>query len=615
MSTSKLQSTVSHYRTQLANNETKATSVLNQAHAHTVKVMQPHLDTLYQQIGDAQASGEPVPLHWLYEQNRLQATKAMIEGNINQYGALAQTQTGQLVSTGAQLGVKSGMTLLADSRPPGVHFSFGVPSRDAIESIVGATSEGSPLAALFAGFGEEAADGAAKALITGITLGENPRMIAPLVEDALDVSRARALTIARTEMLRAYRQAAMETYRANSDVVDSWIWVADLSPRTCAACLAMNGTEHSLDEDLDGHVNCRCVKLPKTKSWDDILGPLGIDTSDIDETSLDVQSGEDWFNEQSEEVQRSILGNKKYEAYANGDFTLSDLVGHAHSEDWGHSIYEKSLSQVMEGGEEATAVRMPKRINLEPIEEPAASEAASASKIMDELSERYPNTTFDLSGVDEAMAPKIAEQIKTLYEDYPDVGESIGYIGTGEGVDYDPHWDRGYVALTVDDYEGASSIFLNPTFFGREEAMALVFDEVDPGWFAADSGVESLISHEFGHSVYYYLYEQREESFLGFIDDMGGEGSVSAMMDEFFVLNDQYGDDVSGYAKAGGYKEAWAEAFSTLYNGKPGPYAEQMKTMLDQIFGSSWQKTNSEPMTPSQRKQWQAFIAKYIAMQ
>ncbi len=108
----------------------------------------------------------------------------------------------------------------------------------------------------------------------------------------------------------------------------------------------MHGTEHSLDETLDEHPNGRCSMIPKTKSWADILGPLGIDTSDIPDTSPDIQSGSDWFDGQSEATQRAILG-PKYEAWSNGDFTLDDVVGHASDPVWGSSIYEKPLKELV----------------------------------------------------------------------------------------------------------------------------------------------------------------------------------------------------------------------------------------------------------------------------
>ena len=112
----------------------------------------------------------------------------------------------------------------------------------------------------------------------------------------------------------------------------------------------MNGTEHDLSESLDSHPNCRCAPLPKTKSWASILGPLGIDTSDIPETTIQVQSGADWFDNQPAATQQAILGNAKYAAYKAGALKLSDLVYHGHDPDWGGYRQEKSLKDAIGAG-------------------------------------------------------------------------------------------------------------------------------------------------------------------------------------------------------------------------------------------------------------------------
>lgn len=381
MSTSQLAATIVHYRQQLAAREQAAVDALAYAHAHTLKLIQPKLDALYRDMAAKQQAGEDIPLSWLYEGKRLEAIKSLITGQIDHFAALTQLTVGQLQKQGVQLGQAAAMASLDASVPAGVQWSFGIPSPAAIANMVGATQAGSPLADLFNGFGQEAADGAAKALITGVTLGDNPRTVAPLVEQALDISRQRALTIARTEMLRSYRSANLETFNANSDVVDQWIWQADLSPRTCAACIAMNGSEHDLSESMDTHVNCRCTQVPKTKSWDAILSPLGIDTSGIEDASPDIPSGADWFDQQSAEVQQQILGKAKYQAYKDGQFQLADVVGHAHDEQWGHSIYERSLADTLKAADEgAQAKQAAEEQAKKDAEEQAAKVAAQKAK-------------------------------------------------------------------------------------------------------------------------------------------------------------------------------------------------------------------------------------------
>lgn len=346
MSTSRIQQATNHFRAQLKARQVHAEQILEAAYAEVLKVIEPQLSRLYDQIAAKQQAGEDIPLSWLYEERRLQAIKQLISGQIDQFAAFGKITTGQLQQQAIILGSQLAQTQLEATVPSGVTWSFGVPSIDAIIRLVGATQAGSPLADLFAGFGAEAAKSASDALISGVSLGWGPQRIASQVSQALDVPRWRALTVARTESVRAYKGAALENYRANSDVVGGWIWVCALLKSSCAACVAMHGTRHSLDEQLQDHPCGRCTMAPETKSWADILGPLGIDTSDIKETRLNLQSGSDWLSGQDEATQKAILG-PKYNGWSNGDFSLEDMVGENRSQQWGKSIYERSLKDLV----------------------------------------------------------------------------------------------------------------------------------------------------------------------------------------------------------------------------------------------------------------------------
>src|SRR5258708_29465584 len=159
MSLSQLQSTIAHYRAQLKAREATASQALEAAYANTLQVIQPMLDHLYQQISDKSLAGEDIPLSWLYEQRRLEALTQFIEGQINQFGMLAQMQTGQLQHMAVQLGQQARQCLLQANVPAGDTLPFGFPSPQAIANLVGATQAGSPPADLFSGFGAEAPQG------------------------------------------------------------------------------------------------------------------------------------------------------------------------------------------------------------------------------------------------------------------------------------------------------------------------------------------------------------------------------------------------------------------------------------------------------------------------
>jgi hypothetical protein len=348
MPTSRLQQVAQHFRAQLRTHEAAAQGALDSSYTATLARVQPALQQLYAQIAAKQKDGEKIPPSWLYEKGRLEALKQQIEAHFNQYGSIAQHVTQQQQITGVTMGTALAQQQLQATVPTGVQYTFGMPSHSAIQGLVGATQKGSPLNDLFQGFGTEAAQNVSQALVTGLALGNNPRQVARDVQNALGVSRARALVISRSELNRAYRSAAFLNYRANDDVVQGWIWQCALLKTSCAACVAMNGTRHSLDEELQDHPCGSCAPIPETKDWADILGPLGIDTSNIPSTTIEVQSGEDWFAEQDEEIQKNILGSQAaFDLYNSGKATLQDFVGYNSSEDWGQSIYQKSAKALV----------------------------------------------------------------------------------------------------------------------------------------------------------------------------------------------------------------------------------------------------------------------------
>jgi len=140
--------------------------------------------------------------------------------------------------------------------------------------------------------------------------------------------------------MRAFRAATLAVYRANAHIVKGWIWHAKLDERTCMACVAMHGTEHTLDETLDDHPNGRCVMVPITATMAD----LGIDAPD---TGIQVDSGESWFAALSAEMQKAMMGPGLYDAWRRGLFTFDQLATRLWSDEWGAMIVQTPLYQLV----------------------------------------------------------------------------------------------------------------------------------------------------------------------------------------------------------------------------------------------------------------------------
>lgn len=170
-------------------------------------------------------------------------------------------------------------------------------------------------------------------LVRGLVGGANPRTVASRMlkktERRFNGGLSRALTIARTETLDAHRAAAQLGEKANADILDVWVWTATLGDRTCPACWGMHGTEFPLSQPgPEGHQNCRCVRVPKTKTW----AELGFEGLDEPESLL--PDAETEFDALSPATQRDILGPKRYDAWKAGDHPMSSWATKRSTPGW-----------------------------------------------------------------------------------------------------------------------------------------------------------------------------------------------------------------------------------------------------------------------------------------
>lgn len=170
-----------------------------------------------------------------------------------------------------------------------------------------------------------------RAVPQGLSPREAARRMVRAVEGRFNGGLARALTISRTELIDASRAAAAANQAANTDVLAGWVWLAELGSRTCPACVAMHGSLHGLEEPgPQGHQNCRCSRMPQTKSWRD----LGFD---IDEPASIVTSGQDWFAGQPDDVRLAIMGPSRLQLLDDG-VPFSDLVQRRSTPGWRDSL-------------------------------------------------------------------------------------------------------------------------------------------------------------------------------------------------------------------------------------------------------------------------------------
>jgi hypothetical protein len=259
-----------------------------------------------------------------------------IEKELTKYGGYLETTirgaSREMIGWGLEDSARKVEMILAEH---GIKLDtdFRTMNPDSIEKLITWLDKESPLFKRIQTMPKFTAQGVADQIIAGVAKGDNPRTIAKDIENALGGGLTDALRMTRTVQLWSYREATRANYMANSDVVTGWIWWAELGD-ACPACTMQHGTPHGLDETLDDHYNGHCTMLPMVLGFNPVQ---------------DQQTGEQWFKEQPENVQREMLGAGKYDAWQNGNFELSKLVQHNKDEVYGEMVGVASLKDLSGG--------------------------------------------------------------------------------------------------------------------------------------------------------------------------------------------------------------------------------------------------------------------------
>lgn len=309
-------------------------------YGETWRRIKARVDALNQQILEARLAGETVGQSWLFRRNRLRLLQLEVEREIGEFARYAGTLIAGGEAAAVEMAAEHARELVT-VQVPSVEATWVRLPREAVQEQVGFLTEGSPLADLLSELGPEASKNVGQAMITGAATGQNPRSVARLVRLELGGNLVRALTIARTEMLRSYRMAAIRNYADNGEVVKGWVWHAALDRRTCAFCWSQHGRFFRNGTVFATHPNCRCSPVPSTRTWAE-LGIRG-----VPETRLVVEKGPAIFARLPEEQQLHILGPAKFAAYQDGKLKLEDVAGFRRDRKWGPVGYERSLKDIL----------------------------------------------------------------------------------------------------------------------------------------------------------------------------------------------------------------------------------------------------------------------------
>lgn len=373
---STLDDAIEAFQRSILRGERSTASAMVRAYVQSWKRIKTRLAALQKDYDKSIASGEPVGLNWIYQNSRLADLQMLIGKELSHFTGFAGTK----ITAAQKKVIAESLTFSRDEMILQLGPQYDVSDflrvkslpTSSIEIMVGINQPDSPLKRLLDRINIESSQSASDALIEGMILGYNPRKIAPMIRDALGVQLNRALTISRTETMRAQRIATEQNYNANSDIVKGWRWVAEVTG-ACPSCLAMHGREFPLTEKMSTHPNCRCAQSPITMSWDEIGAQYGIDFSGIDNVGpsfdelakkynmsekqiaryqTNKMTGEQFFKTLSAEEQRNILGPAKWMAWNDGLFEFDQLSRKTYSVIWGEGRRVASLKDLL-GEEEA----------------------------------------------------------------------------------------------------------------------------------------------------------------------------------------------------------------------------------------------------------------------
>lgn len=282
-------------------------------------------------IGEVLAAGDGQwpPRRTIERTARMMSALDTIAAALTRLEQLTRSQTVAGAAEAAHIAVDGQDELIASQLPYGSTLPAAARYRqqqpDTIDAIARRTAE--QINAAHWPLADEATAAMKRELVRGVVVGDNPRTAADRMlrnlEGEFNGGLTRALNLARTEIMTAHRSAAEVAQADRADVLEGWIWHAELNKdrgRTCCSCWAKHGTPHPLSEPgpLD-HQSGRCSRLPKAKSWA-ALGFTG-----LDEPEDQIPTGQQVFAGLPADEQVAIMGRRRLELLQTGQVDWADL--------------------------------------------------------------------------------------------------------------------------------------------------------------------------------------------------------------------------------------------------------------------------------------------------
>ena len=295
------------------------------------KALKDKVDMLADEVYNLHRAGKPVSQGKLFQLGRLQNLLVQAQSETAKYAATSAEFIAGKQAESIALGVRDASSVLTGA----IGGQFDKLSAPAIEAMIAATAgtgaDGAPLRKLLFERMVRSPDGNVlpgvqdrliRTLTNGIAQGWNAKKTAKLIRNDLAEGLNKALVIARSETMRAYRTGAAEQY-TRSGAVKGVVRMCAHTPLTCLACLADEGqTVYPADKPLPDHPNGRCTPIPWIKGME----------------KPGFEKGEAYVKSLSEPEQRALMGRGRFEAWKEGKVSFGDFATRTEHAVWGGGL-------------------------------------------------------------------------------------------------------------------------------------------------------------------------------------------------------------------------------------------------------------------------------------
>lgn len=324
---------VARHRAQINAREAAAFEEMVTAYNVIEEELRVEIRRLQRKIEKARREGEEISERWLGRERRLATLIDQVKLQIERFGGTATAVTRREQLAAIRLAAEHDAEIFqvltgSDSRALGAL----LPTR-AVEDAVGFLGDGTPILEYYR---EQLAPKVAEAIrievIKAVAKGTDFRVMANRLVKTGQITRNRALAVARTETNRVRRESTRQRFVEAG--VTEWEWVTTKDRRVCAACIALDGRRFPVNEFFPQHINDRCTLIPVI---DGIDPPART-------------KARDWFARQPDAIKQEILGKQAAAALAAGDVTLDDFLGINNDPRFGKSVFTRPLGAIITGG-------------------------------------------------------------------------------------------------------------------------------------------------------------------------------------------------------------------------------------------------------------------------